>query len=303
MKYFLLAVGVGVWVASGAVMAQAPPRVVPFDGVVADQLGRARTGVVSLTFAFYEEQTGGVPLWVEIQAVELGAEGGYTVLLGAMTPDGLPLQLFATGAARWLGVQAEGQAEGPRVLLASAPYALKAADAETLGGLPVSAFALVGAPAGVVNGSTLAGGTAPSMDEGALGANDPGVISNVFLHAGGAVDGPMCAGNGCLADEVFPNNAEVKLKEFIPSLVFEDTSVGMNPTNDWQIGKLFGGGSSNGNAFFIKDIDADTTPLRIDAGAPENAVRVNAGGNVGIGIATAVSRLHVVSSVASVSET
>ena len=220
-----------------------------------------------------------------------------------MTPDGLPLQLFATGAARWLGVQAEGQAEGPRVLLASAPYALKAADAETLGGLPVSAFALVGAPAGVVNGSTLAGGTAPSMDEGALGANDPGVISNVFLHAGGAVDGPMCAGNGCLADEVFPNNAEVKLKEFIPSLVFEDTSVGMNPTNDWQIGKLFGGGSSNGNAFFIKDIDADTTPLRIDAGAPEDAVRVNAGGNVGIGIATAVSRLHVVSSVASVSET
>ena len=83
MKYFLLAVGVGVWVASGAVMAQAPPRVVPFDGVVADQLGRARTGVVSLTFAFYEEQTGGVPLWVEIQAVELGAEGGYTVLLSA----------------------------------------------------------------------------------------------------------------------------------------------------------------------------------------------------------------------------
>jgi len=36
----------------------------------------------------------------------------------------------------------QGQGEQPRVLLVSAPYALKAGDAETLGGLPLSAFLL-----------------------------------------------------------------------------------------------------------------------------------------------------------------
>ena len=55
---------------------------------------------------------------------------------------GLPLELFASGKARWLGVAAEvaDAAERPRILLVGVPYALKAADADTLGGLPASAF-------------------------------------------------------------------------------------------------------------------------------------------------------------------
>ena len=61
---------------------------------------------------------------------------------GATLPHGVPKELFTSGEARWLGVQAEGQGEQPRVLLLSVPYALKAADAETVGGLPASAFVL-----------------------------------------------------------------------------------------------------------------------------------------------------------------
>ncbi len=52
------------------------------------------------------------------------------------------MDLFATGEARWLEVQIAGGVPQPRVLLVSVPYALKAADAATLGGLPPSAFAL-----------------------------------------------------------------------------------------------------------------------------------------------------------------
>lgn len=37
-------------------------------------------------------------------------------------------------------VQPSGEAEQPRIVLLSVPYALKAADSETLGGLPPSAF-------------------------------------------------------------------------------------------------------------------------------------------------------------------
>jgi hypothetical protein len=55
---------------------------------------------------------------------------------------GCQLTLFTTERARWVGVQVSGQAEQPRVLLVSAPYALKAGDAETLGGKPASAYAL-----------------------------------------------------------------------------------------------------------------------------------------------------------------
>jgi hypothetical protein len=81
---------------------------------------------------------------VETQKVQLDAQGRYTVLLGATEPDGLPLDLFTSSKARWLGVQPQlpGEGEQPRVLLVGVPYALKAADADTLGGKPLSAFVL-----------------------------------------------------------------------------------------------------------------------------------------------------------------
>jgi len=85
---------------------------------------------------------GGAPLWLETQNVTPDKTGHYTVTLCSTTAQGLPTDLFASGEARWLGVQAQGQAEQPRVLLLSVPYALKAGDAQTVGGLPASAFAL-----------------------------------------------------------------------------------------------------------------------------------------------------------------
>jgi hypothetical protein len=119
------------------------PRLVKFGGVVKDEGGHARTGVVGVTFAIYKDQEGGVPLWLETQNVQADSKGNYKVLLGSTKLDGLPAELFTSNEARWMGVQPEGQGEQPRVLFASVPYALKAADAETLGGKPISAFQLV----------------------------------------------------------------------------------------------------------------------------------------------------------------
>jgi len=120
------------------------PRVMQYGGVLQDALGRPLVGVQGVTFALYREQTGGSPLWLETQNVTADAEGRFAVLLGATKSEGLPLDLFASGESRWLGVQANqpGEAEQPRVLLVSVPYALNAANAETLGGKPVSAFLL-----------------------------------------------------------------------------------------------------------------------------------------------------------------
>jgi hypothetical protein len=76
--------------------------------------------------------------------VRLNEQGRYTVLLGGTLPEGLPLDLFTTGRALWLGVQAQlpGEGEQPRVPLVAAPYALKAVDADTLGGKSVGDFVL-----------------------------------------------------------------------------------------------------------------------------------------------------------------
>ena len=124
------------------------PRLVNYSGKATNEQGKAITGVAGATFAIYSEQFGGSSLWLETQSVQLDSKGGYTAQMGASKPEGLPLELFTSGEARWLGVRINGGEEQPRVLLLSVPYALKAADAETLGGRPPSAFMLAGPPVG-----------------------------------------------------------------------------------------------------------------------------------------------------------
>jgi hypothetical protein len=76
--------------------------------------------------------------------------------LGSATADGAPLSLFSSAMAHWISTQISGQRESARVLLTSLPHALKAADAETLGGLPASAFLHAN------NGGVAANGGAPA---------------------------------------------------------------------------------------------------------------------------------------------
>jgi len=151
------------------------PRLVNFSGVVTDPKGQPVTGQVTLVFSLYALQDGGSPLWTESQKVELDDQGHYTVLLGSTQPDGLPLELFTSGQAQWLGVQPElpGYGEASRVLLVGMPYALKAADSDTLGGLPASAF--IQANPGAVAAATTTGTAQVKSDstEAAAPANLP----------------------------------------------------------------------------------------------------------------------------------
>ena len=116
------------------------PGMVKFTGTLNDTNGKPLTGTVGVTFLLYPEQSGGTPLWMETQNVQADKAGHYSVMLGSATSHGIPAKAFAAGEARWLGVQPSGQDEQPRVVLASVPYALKALDAETLGGRPASSF-------------------------------------------------------------------------------------------------------------------------------------------------------------------
>ena len=158
---------------------------VNFPGTLADASGKPMTSRVGVTFFLYREQQGGAPLWIETQNVRPDKAGHYSVMLGSTTNQGLPGDLFVSGEARWLGVQVAGQPEQPRVLLLSVPYALKAADAETLGGFPLSAFVLA-AP----STTTTNGGPAPSPS-GTTAAVTPAAASaasSAVTTTGGTVN-------------------------------------------------------------------------------------------------------------------
>ena len=136
----VIAIAISLCVAPAA-WAQIPPLYIPFDGVVLDEAGSPRTGETTLVLSLYEDSEDGVPVWVEVQPVVLGPDGSYDILLGGAS-GGVPVDPFVNGSARWLGVAADGLPEGQRALLVSGPYAAKAADADTIGGLAASSFVL-----------------------------------------------------------------------------------------------------------------------------------------------------------------
>jgi hypothetical protein len=152
----------------GAAANRAVPKLVKFLGTAKDLNGKPLTGVAGITFALYKNEQGGSALWQETQNVQADASGHYTVSLGA--GRALPVELFTSGEARWLGVQVSGQTEQNRILLLSVPYALKAADAETVGGLPPSAFVLAAPPSGGNGGAASAAlGSSASSSPAAIG--------------------------------------------------------------------------------------------------------------------------------------
>jgi len=150
------------------------PTLVNFSGTLTDASGKPLTGTVGVTFYLYKDDQGGSPLWMETQNVQSDKAGHYTVALGSSKNEGLPTSLFASGEARWLAVQAQGQAEQPRVLLLSVPYALKAGDAQTIGGLSPSAFVLAASPnSGSSAGSSLGSNSDPNAPPlGGTGTTD-----------------------------------------------------------------------------------------------------------------------------------
>jgi hypothetical protein len=123
-----------------ATASTAVPALISYEGVIHNSDGKPLSGEISITFLLYKAEQDGEPLFTETQIVSADPTGHYRVHLGASASNGIPLDLFARGDARWLEVQAAGERPERRILLASVPYAMKSADATTLNGLPASAF-------------------------------------------------------------------------------------------------------------------------------------------------------------------
>ena len=191
----------GLFISSTDVSGQSPrsaltmsvPRLVNVSGEFRPSDGSAPFSLETVTLRVYSQQSGGVPLWQETQTVTVDQYGFYTVVLGATEKEGIPLHVFGSSEAQWLGLtwSRAGEVEGARARLTSVPYALRAADAETLGGLPSSAFQLAPAfasratPQGNVAGQgTIAGPEAPTGSAPAAAAATTANITPKAVNAG-----------------------------------------------------------------------------------------------------------------------
>jgi hypothetical protein len=124
----------------GAAGHSTVPLVVKFSGHIPQPAGTSPSGPLGVTFAIYSDGSGSVPLWLETQSVVADVQGRFTVLLGSASSNGVPADVFASGEARWIGFTPNDGMEQPRVLLTTVPYAFKAGNADTLGGMGPEEF-------------------------------------------------------------------------------------------------------------------------------------------------------------------
>ncbi len=113
-----------------AVAAAAMPQTMSYQGVLRGDDGSVVVdGDYELEFVICTDPIGAVPLWEETQTVPV-ADGIFNVVLGSVTPIDLDFDV-----PYWLGISVEGEELSPRVELTSAPYAFRAAYAESAPGI------------------------------------------------------------------------------------------------------------------------------------------------------------------------
>ncbi|UCF04685.1 MAG: hypothetical protein JSV33_12270 [bacterium] len=100
----------------------AVPQTISYQGVLKDDTGAiVPDGEYTFTFKIYNVDTGGTPLWTEVQTIPVSA-GILDAVLGAVNPIELNFD-----EQYWLGVTIGAGAElAPRTELTASPYALNA---------------------------------------------------------------------------------------------------------------------------------------------------------------------------------
>ena len=223
------------------------PGVVNFQGRLRDSGGAVvADGDHGMTFRIYDAEVDGTLLWSEIQDVST-VGGLFSVLLGSMTA--LPSDLFDGDLWLSLEVETDGEME-PRFRLASVPYALKARDAETVGGRQVGAAdgdIVAVQPSGMLpalDGSQLSGVDAASVEGQSLANLDDRYVDTAGDTMTGALTLPA---DGLLAgvDQLVISGGKVGVGTATPSAAL-DVARGLRVDTSPAQTNIIGGYDGNG---------------------------------------------------------
>lgn len=106
------------------------------------------------------------------------------------------------------------------------------------------------------------------------------------------VQGSECVGMDCTTSESFGSDT-IRLKENNLRIKFDDTSAsGSFPSNDWML--VANDTNNGGDSYFaIQDVTGNKTPFKISAGVSNNALVVDAEGDVVIGSSSGNMELNI----------
>jgi hypothetical protein len=216
------------------------------------------------------------------------------------------LDLFTTAESRWLEVEID-QAKQPRILLGSVPYALKSADADTLGGLPASAYLRANPPANSTTNNVTTVVTAGLSPLANIGVpNCIGMFSNTTDLICSTITQNTYAGNPAVSVGGTATLGALTLIGNVPN----SDAAGMALYNQGA-----GGGASVSLDMYNTPYNGGIPQAKIKAiddgnysdhltfwtkipGSGNNAVtekvRITSAGNVGIGTLTPTQKLEVV---------
>jgi hypothetical protein len=229
-----------------------------------------------------------------------------------MHSEGLPVDLFTSGEVRWLGIQVGLEAEPPRVLLVSVPYALKAGDAETLGGKPASAYMLSEAQSRTATGNTTLS-TAGATQTGTSGTTQKSRTSNTApLTACAAVTSGGTATVNSIARFTTACNIESSVITQSGNNVGIGTASPTSPlditgptnasvflhgpgTHQYAISGATAGrlGQDVNGFFFASDTSGSSVRFLTNNGVLNEWMRITSAGNVGISTTTPAAKLEV----------
>jgi hypothetical protein len=265
------------------------PRKINYQAKITDfTTGEPMVGSHDLTFSIYDQPLGGTLLWSEAGTIVADETGIFSTILGVTNP----IDMTFDGPC-WLEISVGGEVLTPRRELVSVPYAFRAMDADSLGGMGPASYALAGhshddlyvneGQANSITGAMIVDGQVADQDIAPGAAINPSKVAGTAWTStndgsGSGLDADMVDGQhaaafaptGHVHDDRYYTKTELN-----SSGTINQTS---NPV-DWTklkgVPAGFADGTDNGAG--------DGYSLDAADGSPTDVVYVANDGNVGIG--------------------